>query len=363
MNLPKGTEVLSATVTRAILANQVPRYAFGTMVGKVTDAFNTGMSWIGDKAGQAKDAAFDVFSYLSNPTELLATMLEKFGIEVPKIDGALGNLAAGAFSSVKDHALTYIKGLVPKMSESLGASFSGSGSTMAKTAISQALAMLNKPMSLLGPLMTIAQKSPVSTRTRSTTGTSTLSEVTRRSMFQIINSTFQRWKMPGYNNRRNPLDSALAAIRYMDGRYGGIMNHPGIVNMMRGGGYLPYANGGIITRPHMGLVGEAGPEAIIPLSEDKRGVATGLLRRVASVFGMEVGTKRGDMRGIVDYVSGKANASSTSSQQSVQFVYSPVIHFGGDVSRNEMDDALKMSYEDFTVMMERFMRDRQRKAF
>lgn len=364
MNLPKGTEVLSATVTRAILANQVPRYAFGTMVGKVTDAFNTGMSWIGDKAGQAKDAAFDVFSYLSNPTELLATMLEKFGIEVPKIDGALGNLAAGAFSSVKDHALSYIKGLVPKMSESLGASFSGSGSTMAKTAISQALAMLNKPMSLLGPLMTIAQKeSGFNPNAINDWDINAQRGDPSVGLFQIINSTFQRWKMPGYNNRRNPLDSALAAIRYMDGRYGGIMNHPGIVNMMRGGGYLPYANGGIITRPHMGLVGEAGPEAIIPLSGDKRGVATNLLRRVASAFGMEVGEKRGGMRGIIDYVSSKTNASSASSSEGIQFVYSPVINLGGDVSRSEMDDALKMSYEDFTVMMERFMRDRQRKAF
>ena len=33
------------------------------------------------------------------------------------------------------------------------------------------------------------------------------------------------------------------------------------------GGFTPFARGGIVTRPMMGLVGEAGPEAIIPLSQ------------------------------------------------------------------------------------------------
>ncbi|MEJ6529581.1 phage tail tape measure protein [Exiguobacterium sp. USCH10] len=364
MNLPKGTEVLSATVTRAILANQVPRYAFGTMVGKVTDAFNTGMSWIGDKAGQAKDAAFDVFSYLSNPTELLATMLEKFGIEVPKIDGALGNLAAGAFSSVKDHALTYIKGLVPKMSESLGASFSGSGSTMAKTAISQALAMLNKPMSLLGPLMTIAQKeSGFNPNAINDWDINAQRGDPSVGLFQIINSTFQRWKMPGYNNRRNPLDSALAAIRYMDGRYGGIMNHPGIVNMMRGGGYLPYANGGIVTRAHMGLVGEAGPEAIIPLSEEKRGRAMNLLNRVASRFGLELGHRRNPLRDLLDFGSSDAQGGGSSESSTYQFVYSPVVHMAPGSSREDVEDAVKMGYDEFKRMIEQYERERKRNKY
>lgn len=54
-----------------------------------------------------------------------------------------------------------------------------------------------------------------------------------------------------------------------------------------GGGYVPYANGGLINRPHMGLVGEAGPEAIIPLSPSRRGRGRELLYRAATALGVQ----------------------------------------------------------------------------
>jgi phage-related minor tail protein len=37
--------------------------------------------------------------------------------------------------------------------------------------------------------------------------------------------------------------------------------------MLERGGVTAFANGGIVTKPTLGLVGEAGPEAIIPLSQ------------------------------------------------------------------------------------------------
>jgi hypothetical protein len=37
--------------------------------------------------------------------------------------------------------------------------------------------------------------------------------------------------------------------------------------MLKRGGFTAFANGGIVTKPTLGLVGEAGPEAIIPLSQ------------------------------------------------------------------------------------------------
>lgn len=47
----------------------------------------------------------------------------------------------------------------------------------------------------------------------------------------------------------------------------------------------PYAEGGLITRPHVGLVGEAGPEAIIPLSASRRQRAMSLYEDVGRVLG------------------------------------------------------------------------------
>ncbi|MFF2887020.1 hypothetical protein [Paenibacillus sp. NPDC057967] len=59
-----------------------------------------------------------------------------------------------------------------------------------------------------------------------------------------------------------------------------------------GGGYKAYARGGFISRPHMGLVGEAGPEAIIPLSANMRG------------RGRELWEKAGLMLGVTPYAMG-----------------------------------------------------------
>ena len=361
MNLPKGTQVINAKATKAVLAQQnIPHYAFGT----VKDAFKTGMSWVGEKAGQVKDVALDVFSYLSDPTKLLSKVLEKFGVEVPRLSGAFSDIGKGAFGYVKDQALSYIKGLVPDVSESMGASFSGSGADMARAAITRALNMLNKPLSLLSPLMTIAQKeSGFNPNAINDWDINAQRGDPSVGLFQIINSTFQRWKMPGFNNRRNPLDSALAAIRYMDGRYGGIMNHPGIINMMRGGGYLPYANGGIVTRAHMGLVGEAGPEAIIPLSEEKRGRAMNLLNRVASRFGLELGHRRNPLRDLLDFGSSDAPNGGTSDGSNYQFVYSPVIHMAPGSSREDVEDAVKMGYDEFKRMMDQYERERKRNKY
>lgn len=47
-----------------------------------------------------------------------------------------------------------------------------------------------------------------------------------------------------------------------------------------------YASGGLITRPHLGLVGEAGPEMIIPLSSERRNRALELYRRTGQMLGV-----------------------------------------------------------------------------
>lgn len=51
-------------------------------------------------------------------------------------------------------------------------------------------------------------------------------------------------------------------------------------------GITPHAAGGILTRPHLGLVAEAGPEAIIPLSPSRRGRAIELLQQTSQYLGI-----------------------------------------------------------------------------
>lgn len=62
-------------------------------------------------------------------------------------------------------------------------------------------------------------------------------------------------------------------------------------NAKTGGGRLysiPYATGGLITQPHLGLVGEDGPEAIIPLSPSRRGRGLQLWQQAGKWLGVQL---------------------------------------------------------------------------
>ncbi|MCM2674098.1 peptidoglycan DD-metalloendopeptidase family protein [Alkalicoccobacillus plakortidis] len=67
-----------------------------------------------------------------------------------------------------------------------------------------------------------------------------------------------------------------------------------------------YANGGIITRPHLGLVGEAGHEAIIPLSASRRSRALDLYEQTGKALGVQPYANGG-------LVGGSASASGSQS--------------------------------------------------
>lgn len=54
-----------------------------------------------------------------------------------------------------------------------------------------------------------------------------------------------------------------------------------------GAKHAAYANGGFINKPHLGLVGEAGPEMIIPLSPGRKGRAMDLYQRAGQMLGVK----------------------------------------------------------------------------
>lgn len=69
-----------------------------------------------------------------------------------------------------------------------------------------------------------------------------------KGMLQTIGATFKRFAMRGHNNILNPLDNALAAIRYMIATYGGGNQTRALRTMIaRGGG--AYARGGELGGP------------------------------------------------------------------------------------------------------------------
>ena len=81
-------------------------------------------------------------------------------------------------------------------------------------------------------------------------------------LMQFIRPTFEAYKWPGFNDWLGPVDQLLAWWNYVNARYGGPMNIPGIVSMARGGGYVGYSRGTDSARRGLAWVGENGPELI-----------------------------------------------------------------------------------------------------
>lgn len=89
-----------------------------------------------------------------------------------------------------------------------------------------------------------------------------------KGLMQIIDTTWETWRArygsdvgPFDSNWMNPIKSVAVASRYMRGVYGYVVGATG----------SGYSNGGVALGPHLGLIGEKGPEMMVPL-HDKRAV-------------------------------------------------------------------------------------------
>lgn len=81
-------------------------------------------------------------------------------------------------------------------------------------------------------------------------------------LMQFIQPTFAAYQWPGFSNWLGPVDQLLAWWNYVNARYGGPMNIPGIVGLASGTGYVGYAKGTANARRGLAWVGENGPELV-----------------------------------------------------------------------------------------------------
>lgn len=152
--------------------------------------------------------------------------------------------------------------------------FAGSGNVYSW--LQQALGLTGEPLSWLGPLSLIAQhESAGNPNAINLWDINAKRGTPSKGLMQVIDPTFLANMLPGHGNIWNPVDNAIAAIRYIARRYGGVYNVPGVASMMRGGPYVGYAEGGVIHEPIAGIglrtgtqyaFGERGAEAIVPLN-------------------------------------------------------------------------------------------------
>ena len=123
----------------------------------------------------------------------------------------------------------------------------------------------------------------------------------------------------------------------------------------------PHAFGGIMTRPHIGMVAEAGPEAIIPLTDKSRGVP--LVMRAAQILGLNTENPASIItqgREMINYVSqsssGNTDGNTAVGASSMTFTPTYNITVNGEGSRSIGENIRAVIEDTMNEIMSRMER-------
>ncbi|MBT2717553.1 hypothetical protein [Bacillus sp. ISL-57] len=110
-------------------------------------------------AGAVKDAALDIYSYISDPAKLMKMMMEKYGAVMPSFSGTFGDIGKGSFKMIKDKAIGYLKEKLSGIGGS-GGNFSGGAAApdQVKAWVAQALRLTGTDMSWMPAMLVKAKK-------------------------------------------------------------------------------------------------------------------------------------------------------------------------------------------------------------
>ncbi len=252
-DLPRGTSVLPHDQTKKITSQGLPGYA-----GGVGDFFKKGVKKAGEVVGKVKDFGSDIFELvMAGPKKIISNI---FGGLIPFKSGkGIDGLGTGILKTIQKGALGFLTKSLGDFGGDGGAFKGVGGSVAVKKWVAQAIGITGISPSYAKALETIAMKE--------SSGNPTL--VNRwdsnwkaghpsQGLMQFIPTTFAAYKKPGYGNIKHPVHQIVAAINYLNKRYGGIYNHPGLKSMARGGPYIGYASGGVIDSHQIAQLGENG---------------------------------------------------------------------------------------------------------
>ncbi|WP_445505822.1 phage tail tape measure protein [Niallia sp. 03091] len=232
-----GERILNARDTSAVMAG-------GLGKGTILPGYAKGNSSIGD-----------YFDWLSNPLDKVKGLFKKhlnFG------ENEIGqDVGKNILSYLGDKTADFLK-------SKLSSGFIGgkaAGSKQVQAWLMEAMSITNTPMQFLPALSQIAMKeSGGNPRAINLWDSNFKAGHPSKGLMQTIDSTFNAHKLPGHDDIWNPVDNAIAAIRYAISRYGSIANVPGVKALASGKGYIGYATG---TDDHKGgdaILGDGGQE-------------------------------------------------------------------------------------------------------
>lgn len=210
--LEKGTKIMPAKQTKAFMSS-IPHFAGG----------------IGDFFGSAWDAiksfTGDVFDYLTHPGDIVKIAIDKFTKISDFVEPWLsvaGGMVNKTFDAIVDFVTGIFDTIVPKVNYSPSA-----GVEQWRSLAAYALKLTNQYSDanlnlLLYQMQTESGGNPNAINDwdiNAQNGTPS------KGLMQVIDPTFERWAMDGYDtNIWDPLSNMIAAIRYTVNRYGSLAN-------------------------------------------------------------------------------------------------------------------------------------------
>lgn len=272
MNLPKGTQVLNGVDTKKL--GLIPKYANG-----IVSLFAKGKSIASGAFEKVKDWSTSIWDWVDSKTNITKLLKNKIGNLIPdNFTGITPSLIKGIINTVINKSSGWLFDKVGDTGGNVNYSPSA-GVKQWKAIATRALKMTGQysKANLSRLLYQMSTESGGNPKAINLWDSNAKKGTPSKGLMQVIDPTFKAHAMKGYNtNIYDPLSNILASIRYAVSRYGSL------AKAYRGVGY---ANGGIITREHLAMVGEGNkPEAIIPLDTNKRSRALDLLAQVASHF-------------------------------------------------------------------------------
>ncbi|MCT2892647.1 phage tail protein [Lacticaseibacillus paracasei] len=256
--LPEGTRVFNGKETKAIMNMAgVEHYDLGGVIGGVGKFFSG--AW--DKLEAVGD-------WLANPIGKVTDLIKS---SISGISGGVemfSNLASGVINKLTGSVVDWFKKQLTKLQDTLGANPGGSGVQRWKPYVIQALKANGFDASayqVAAWMRVIQRESNGNPKAINLWDSNAKAGIPSMGLVQTIGPTFNAFKFPGHNDVYNGYDDLLAGIHYMKSIYGS-----GSSAFARVSGPEGYANGGLITRPIHALVGEDGPETILPLTKTSR---------------------------------------------------------------------------------------------
>ncbi|AAM68914.3 putative tape measure protein [Lactobacillus phage Lc-Nu] len=272
--LETGDRVYNGRESKAI-ANMygIPGFAQGGIIGSVWDGVKDASSWVVDKAedvgkwiGDKFEAIVDWIAHpVKHVTDLISSSIK--GIVSSSPVKAFGDLGVGIFKHAYNGIGNWIKKELKKIEDSM-ANPGGSGVQRWKPYVIQALKANGFDASayqVAAWMRVIQRESNGNPRAINLWDSNAKAGIPSMGLVQTIGPTFNAFKFPGHNDVYNGYDDLLAGIHYMKAIYGS-----GSSAFARVSGPEGYANGGLIKRPIHALVGEDGPETILPLTKTSR---------------------------------------------------------------------------------------------